>query len=70
MNDRKQCRKRFGLMVESTKKNCDWSLVVLAFEESLPANKVFSAAQIQTARDTARCWHPDQYEAHTGEVRP
>lgn len=50
--------------------DCDWSLVVLAFEDELAANDVFSAAQIQLARDTARCWHPDQYEAHTGEPVP
>ncbi len=51
----------------SYEEDCDWSLPVLAFADELAQAKDFSEAFLQLARDTARCWHPERYTAHTGE---
>ena len=50
--------------------DANWSLVYLAFESELAAQRGCTADFLQLARDTARCWHSDRYAAHTGETVP
>nr|WP_120222436.1 hypothetical protein [Sphingopyxis sp. FD7] len=52
---------------DAYEEDCDWSLVYLAFESEPALQKTSTAGFLQLARDTARCWHPDRYAAHTGE---
>ena len=52
---------------DAYEEDCDWSLVYLAFESELALQKTSTAGFLQLAKDTARCWHPDRYAAHTGE---
>lgn len=50
--------------------DADWCLVYLAFESELAEQKGCTPDYLQLARDTARCWHPDRFTAHTGEEVP
>lgn len=50
--------------------DCDWALVILAFEDELRLQQSCTTGFLQLARDTVRCWHPDRYEQHTGEAVP
>lgn len=50
--------------------DCDWALVVLAFEAEFAASGTYSAGEIQLAHDSVKCWHPDRYTAFTGEAVP
>lgn len=50
--------------------DCDWALPVLAFRDEFEAARPECASWLQLALDTARCWHPDRYEAFTGEAVP
>jgi len=50
--------------------DCDWALPVLAFRDEFEAAQPDRASWLQLAVDTARCWHPDRYEAFSGEAVP
>lgn len=72
LSDQRQAAMPEALKIDSGsyEEDCDWSLAVLAFESELTSAKTCSASFLQLARDTARCWHPDRYAAHTGEEVP
>ena len=48
--------------------DCEWALVVLAFEQEFQSASRLSDAHIRTARDSVKCWNPDKYTAFTGEA--
>lgn len=50
--------------------DCDWALPVLAFRDEFEAARPDRASWLQLAFDTVRCWHPDRYEAFTGDAVP
>lgn len=46
--------------------DCDWALVVLAFEGEFAQAPQTPAGWIQHAHDTVKMWRPDAYTAFTG----
>jgi hypothetical protein len=52
----------------SYEEDCDWALPVLAFRGEFEVARPDRASWLQLAVDTVRCWHPDRYEAFTGEA--
>lgn len=50
--------------------DCEWALVVLAFESEFARTAMGTRGWLQLAHDTVKCWHPDAYTAFTGEAVP
>lgn len=64
---RKAMPDALGSDTSQYEEDCEWALVILAFETEFQASSNLTDAHVRTARDTVKCWNPDKYTAFTGE---